>query len=82
MPGIKVGSGAIIASKSVVVSDVPPYSVVGGNPARVIKYRFDDGAIKELLEIAWWEWSAEKITSSLEAIVGCDLVALRNVRQQ
>jgi len=78
MPGVKIGNGAIIASKSVVVSDVPPYSVVGGNPAKVIKYRFDDGVIKELLEIAWWDWSAEKITKSLEAIVGCDLIALRN----
>jgi virginiamycin A acetyltransferase len=77
MPGIKIGSGAIIASKSVEVADVPAYSVVGGNPAKVIKYRFDESTIKELLEIAWWDWSAEKITESLEAIVGYDLAALR-----
>ncbi|MBZ5488376.1 Vat family streptogramin A O-acetyltransferase [Halomonas aquamarina] len=77
MPGVKVGHGAIIASKSVVVADVPAYSVVGGNPARVIKYRFDESTIHELLEIAWWEWSADKITAHLEAIVGCDLAALR-----
>jgi virginiamycin A acetyltransferase len=79
MPGVKVGNGAIIASKSVVTDDVPAYSVVGGNPAKVIKYRFDDSTINELLEIAWWDWSAEKITEHLEAIVGCDLVALRKV---
>lgn len=77
MPGVKVGSGAIIASKSVVTANVPAYSVVGGNPAKVIKYRFDDSTIDELLEIAWWDWSAERITDNLEAIVGCDLVALR-----
>ena len=77
MPGVKVGSGAIIASKSVVVTDVPPYSVVGGNPAKVIKYRFDEIKIKKLLEIAWWDWSAEKITNNLEAIVGNDLTALQ-----
>ncbi|MCB8890236.1 Vat family streptogramin A O-acetyltransferase [Vreelandella malpeensis] len=77
MPGVKVGHGAIIASKSVVVADVPAYSVVGGNPAKVIKYRFDENTISELLEIAWWNWSAEKITAQLEAIVGCDLGALR-----
>lgn len=77
MPGVKVGHGAIIASKSVVVSDVPAYSVVGGNPAKLIKYRFDEGTISELLDIAWWEWSAEKITEHLEAIAGSDLVALR-----
>ena len=77
MPGVKVGSGAIIASKSVVIKDVPAYSVVGGNPASVIKYRFDEATIHELLEIAWWNWCAEKITDNLDAIVGCDLVALR-----
>lgn len=77
MPGVKIDSGAIIATKSVVTADVPAYSVVGGNPAKVIKYRFDKSTINELLAIAWWDWSAEKITSNLEAIVGCDLIALR-----
>ncbi|WP_026068467.1 Vat family streptogramin A O-acetyltransferase [Halomonas smyrnensis] len=81
MPGVKIGSGAIIASKSVVVEDVPAYSVVGGNPARVIKQRFDDATIDALLEIAWWDWSAEKITGHLDAIVGGDLMALRRAGQ-
>ncbi|WP_317930699.1 Vat family streptogramin A O-acetyltransferase [Halioxenophilus sp. WMMB6] len=76
MPGVKVGSGAIIASKSVVVDDVPPYSIVGGNPARVIKPRFDEATVNTLLALAWWDWSAEKITRNLAAIVGADLVAL------
>ncbi|MEH6815257.1 MAG: CatB-related O-acetyltransferase, partial [Pseudoalteromonas distincta] len=57
MPGVKIGSGAIIASKSVVTCDVPAYSVVGGNPAKVIKTRFDDKTINTLLDIAWWDWS-------------------------
>jgi virginiamycin A acetyltransferase len=78
MPGVKVGSGAIVASKAVVASDVPAYSVVAGNPAKVIKYRFDPETIKALLDIDWWHWSAEKITQHLEAIVGCDFIALRN----
>ena len=73
MAGVKVGNGAIIASKSVVTSDVPDYAVVGGNPAKVIKMRFDDETVKELVDIAWWDWSAEKITENLEAIVGADL---------
>ncbi|WFB34731.1 CatB-related O-acetyltransferase [Kiritimatiellota bacterium B12222] len=77
MPGVHVGSGAIIASKSVVVQDVPAYSVVGGNPAKVLKYRFEDSCIQELLTIAWWEWRAEKISQHLESIVGCDLEKLR-----
>jgi virginiamycin A acetyltransferase len=77
MPGVKIGSGAIIASKSVVTSDVAPYSVVGGNPSRLIKYRFDEDTIKTLLDIAWWDWNAEKITMHLPAIVGNDLCRLQ-----
>jgi virginiamycin A acetyltransferase len=77
MPGVKIGDGAVVASKSVVVGDVPPYTVVGGNPAQPIKKRFPDETIQALLEIAWWDWDAERISRSLEAIVGADLEALR-----
>ena len=79
MPGVKIGSGAIIASKSVVTCDVPAYSVVGGNPAKVIKTRFDDKTINTLLDIAWWAWSNEKITAHLDAITQCDIKALSNL---
>ena len=68
MPGVKIGSGAIIASKSVVTNDVPAYAVVGGNPAKIIKQRFDDKTINALLSIAWWDWSNDKITAHLDAI--------------
>ena len=77
MPGINVGSGAIIASKSVVTNDVPAYSIIGGNPAKLIKYRFDEETIRELENIAWWDWDAEMISRNLEAIVDSDLEALR-----
>ena len=77
MPGVKIGNGAVIASKSVVTADVPAYSVVGGNPAKVIKYRFEESIIEALQSVAWWNWSAEKITANLEAIVGADIHALR-----
>ncbi|MDJ0762051.1 MAG: Vat family streptogramin A O-acetyltransferase [Myxococcota bacterium] len=73
LPGVHLGDGAIIASKSVVTRDVPPYAIVGGNPASVIKHRFDEQTIDQLLRIAWWHWPADKITENLEAIVGCDL---------
>jgi virginiamycin A acetyltransferase len=76
MPGVQVGDGAIIAAKSVVVSHVPPYTVVGGNPARPIRQRFDDEVIQSLLSIAWWDWSIEKITRNLEKIVAADIEAL------
>ena len=78
MPGVTVGDGAIIAAKSVVVSDVPPYAVVGGNPAKCIRQRFDDDVVRSLLNIAWWNWNIEKITRNLEQLVSGDLAALEN----
>ncbi len=78
MPGVQVGDGAIIAAKSVVVSDVSPYTIVGGNPAKPIRQRFEDDVIQALLEVAWWNWDIEKITRNLEKIVAADIDALRN----
>jgi virginiamycin A acetyltransferase len=78
MPGIKIGNGAIIAAKSVVVKDVPDYTIFGGNPARLIRQRFPDAVIEALLEIAWWDWEIEKITRHLDKIVSTDIEALRN----
>jgi virginiamycin A acetyltransferase len=77
MPGIKIGDGAIIATKSVVTKEVQPYTIVGGNPASVIRRRFSDEIIQDLLEIAWWNWDVEKITRNLEKIVGTDIEALK-----
>ena len=66
--GVKIGNGAIIAMRSVVVKDVPPYAIVGGNPAKVLKYRFDDKTIERLQKIAWWDWDIEKINRHLPLI--------------
>ena len=76
MPGVQVGDGAIVAAKSVVVSDIPPYTIFGGNPAKCIRQRFSDKTIQSLLEIAWWNWDSEKITRNLEKIVSVDIEAL------
>lgn len=76
MPAVKIGSGAIIATRSVVTKDVPPFAVVGGNPAKIIRMRFDDATIEQLLDIAWWDWPVEKITENLPHIVGSDIEAL------
>ena len=78
MPGIQVGDGAVIAAKSIVVSDVAPYTIFGGNPAKCIRQRFDDEVIKSLLKVAWWNWDIEKITRNLEKIVAADIEALIN----
>ncbi|MGB3654008.1 MAG: Vat family streptogramin A O-acetyltransferase [Rivularia sp. (in: cyanobacteria)] len=78
MPGIEIGDGAIIASKSVVSKNVLPYTIVGGNPAKEIKKRFADDVIETLLKIAWWNWDIEKISRNLEKIVDGDIEALKN----
>lgn len=61
MQGVKVGDRAIIAQESFVTKDVPPYSIVGGHPAKVIRFRFDSKQINELIKIAWWDWDDKEI---------------------
>jgi acetyltransferase-like isoleucine patch superfamily enzyme len=61
MSGVTIGDGAVIANNSHVVKDVEPYSMVGGNPAKLIKYRFTKEQIEKLLEIKWWDWDDDKI---------------------
>jgi virginiamycin A acetyltransferase len=77
MPGVTIGDGAVVAARAVVTGDVPPYSIVGGNPARAVKRRFPDDVVAELLAIRWWDWPVEKVTRNLRAIVGADIAALR-----
>ena len=76
MPGVTIGDGAVIGALSVVSRPVPPYAIVAGNPARIIKMRYSDREIERLLAIAWWNWPAEKITRNLSAIKGGDIDAL------
>ena len=79
MPGIKIGNGSIIASNSVVVKDVEPYSIVGGNPAKLIRKRFDNEIIDLLESIKWWDWPIEKITTNLEILTSNDVSKLREI---
>ncbi len=65
MSGVTIGTGAIIGANSVVTKDVPPYAVVGGTPAKIIKYRFDEKRIGELLESEWWSLTPEQINTKL-----------------
>jgi len=76
MPGVKIGNGAIVAARSVVASDVPVYTVVGGNPARPIKTRFAPEVVARLEALAWWDWPIEEITRNLTQIVSGDVEAL------
>lgn len=70
MPGIQIGDGAIIAANATVVNHVEPYSIVGGNPSRLIRKRFPEAKVQELLELKWWNWDIEKITDNLEFLTG------------
>jgi len=79
MPAVSIGDGAIIGSRSVVTKNVPPYSIVAGNPAKVIRYRFDDKTIATLLEIKWWDWPIEKINQNIAAIVGGDIETIKSI---
>lgn len=76
MPGVTIGDGAVIAAKSVVSRDVPPYAIVAGNPAQTVKRRFDDATVARLLAIGWWNWPPEKISRNLGAIRGGSVDAL------
>lgn len=79
MPGVKVGDGAIIAANSVVTKDIPAYHIVGGNPAKIIRKRFDDDLIEYLLSLKWWDWPTEQISQNLDALCSGDLNAIRKV---
>lgn len=76
MPGVTIGDGAIVATGSVVTRDVPPYATVGGNPATVIRSRFEPAIIERLRAVAWWDWNAEKVTRNIRAICSADIDAL------
>ncbi len=69
LPGVNIGHGAIVAAASVVAGDVPPYAIVAGNPARVIRRRFDDEEVDLLLRAAWWDWPIALVTEHARAIM-------------
>ena len=78
MPGVQIGNGAIVASRSVISGVIPAYTIYGGNPAKFIKKRFDDALIEMLQKLQWWNFSPEKLTDILPLL--CD-ENLENVRR-
>ncbi len=73
MSGVTIGNGAVIATQSVVTKDVPPYAIVAGTPAKVLKFRFDDESIQKLEQIKWWNWDISRIMKNIDKILSTDI---------
>lgn len=79
MQGIKIGDGAIIGTGSLVTKNVEPYTIIGGNPAQLIRKRFDDETINFLTTLKWWDWEIEKITENLSTICSGEIDAIKAI---
>lgn len=75
LSGVKIGDGAVVGACAVVAKDVPPYAIVVGNPAKIIRYRFDEATIEKLLKIQWWDWRKDEISRALPLMLSNDMDA-------
>jgi chloramphenicol O-acetyltransferase type B len=76
MPGVKIGHGSIIGTRALVTRDVEPYAIVGGNPARTIRPRFDENSVNMLLEMQWWDWTDHQLKGAMQTLTNGDVEAL------
>jgi virginiamycin A acetyltransferase len=82
LPGVAIGDGAVVAAASVIASDVPPYAVVAGNPARVVRRRFDDDDTARLERAAWWDWPISLVTEHARTIMAGRPADLERIAEQ
>jgi acetyltransferase-like isoleucine patch superfamily enzyme len=80
--GVKIGHGAVVAAMAVVTKDVAPFSIVGGNPAKHIRYRFDEETRERLLQLAWWDWPHEKVLKAWPFLKNFDLDKLEQMSNE
>ena len=73
MSGVIIGDGAVVGTRAVVVTDIPPYTIAVGNPARIIRKRFNEEIIKRLLEVAWWNWENSRIEKALPLLLSDEI---------
>ncbi|WP_248766124.1 type B chloramphenicol O-acetyltransferase [Pseudomonas protegens] len=76
MPGVRIGDGAVIGTRALVTRDVEPYAIIGGNPAKMIRKRFDDRRIEMLAEMQWWNWSSEQLKAVMPLMTSVNVEAL------
>ncbi|QIH07589.1 MULTISPECIES: type B chloramphenicol O-acetyltransferase [unclassified Pseudomonas] len=76
MPGVKVGDGAVIGTRALVTRDVEPYAIIGGNPAKTLRMRFDECTVQMLLEMKWWDWSTDQLKDVMPLMTSGNVQAL------
>ncbi|AZC27056.1 MULTISPECIES: type B chloramphenicol O-acetyltransferase [Pseudomonas] len=76
MPGVKVGDGAVIGTRALVTRDVEPYAIIGGNPAKTLRMRFDERTVQMLLEMKWWDWSTDQLKDVMPLMTSGNVQAL------
>jgi acetyltransferase-like isoleucine patch superfamily enzyme len=75
LSGVQIGDGAIIGARALVSKDVPPYAIVGGNPAKLLKYRFSPETVRRFLAVKWWDWEPERLSQAIALLLQVDLDA-------
>lgn len=75
LSGVKIGHGAIVANGAIITKDVPPYAIVGGSPAKILRWRFDEESRKALLDSAWWDWPEAEVLSVVDKLCSNNITA-------
>lgn len=81
LSGVRIGDGAVIGAKALVAKDVPPYAIVGGNPGRVLRYRFEPDVVARLLALRWWDWELSRLEAAIPLLLNDDLESFLRIAE-